>query len=123
MKKINLYVFKKDRYRQMRGGYSRFLNVYCSNCKNHILLYQKDGPGILKRLYMDRIFAPDNLTNLQNIGNIELINNLICENCKNLIGFPIIYEKENRMSFHLKQGSFIKKISKGEYPPTTNRLE
>ena len=86
-------------------------------------MYQKDGSGILKRLYLDRIFAPDKLARLQNIGSIKLINNLICENCKNLIVVPIIYEKENRKAFHLKQGSFIKKISKGEYPPPISKLE
>lgn len=109
MSKFNLYDFKKDRYSKTRGGYSRFLNLYCSGCKNFILLYQKDGPGILKRLYMDRIFAPTDLTDLQKKDYKE---NLICKHCKNIIGFPIIYEKENRKSFHLKQGSFTKKITK-----------
>lgn len=101
--------FKKDQYSKARGGYSRFLNLYCSGCNNFILLYQKDGPGILKRLYMDRIFAPVELIDLQKINYKE---NLICTHCKNIIGFPIIYEKENRKSFHLNQGSFTKKITK-----------
>lgn len=109
MKKINLYSFKKDRYSRSRGGYSRFLNLYCSNCKNFILLYQKDGPGILKRLYLDRIFFPADLSNLE---KKDLKINLICKRCKTIIGFPIIYEKENRRAFLLKQGSFIKKITK-----------
>jgi len=109
MKKINLYNFKKDRYRKARGGYSRFLNLYCTGCKSFLLLYQKDGPGILKRLYMDRIFAPVELIDLQKTDYKE---NLVCMNCKNIIGFSIIYEKENRKSFHLKQGSFTKKITK-----------
>ncbi len=86
MKKINLYNFKKDRYSKARGGYSRFLNLYCAKCKSFLLLYQKDGPGILKRLYMDRIFAPVELIDLQKTNY-----------------------KENRKSFHLKQGTFTKK--------------
>lgn len=111
MKKINLYNFKKDKYSKARGGYSRFLNLFCANCKNFLLLYQKDGPGILKRLYMDRIFAPYELVDLQ---KKDYKKNLICKKCKNIIGFPTIYEKENRKAFHLKQGSFIKKITKRE---------
>lgn len=109
MKKINLYNFKKDRYSKARGGYSRFLNLYCTKCNSFLLLYQKDGRGILKRLYMDRIFTPAELTDLQKIDYKE---NLICMHCRNIIGFPIIYEKENRKSFHLKQGTFMKKITK-----------
>ena len=107
MKKINFHNFKKDRYSKARGGYSRYLNLYCSSCKNFLLLYQKDGPGILKRLYMDRIFSPLELTDLQKTDYKE---NLVCKHCKNIIGFSIVYEKENRKSFHLKQGAFIKKI-------------
>ncbi|MFH0773054.1 MAG: hypothetical protein V1922_01970 [bacterium] len=110
MKKVNLYNLKRDRYSHTRGGYSRFINVYCGTCKNFVLLYQKDGPGSLKRLYMDRIFAPENLVNLQKNDSKKT---LICENCKNIIGFPIVYEKERRRAFHLKQGSFIKKITTG----------
>lgn len=106
MKRVNLN-FKKDRYSKARGGYSRFLNIYCSYCKKFLLLYQKDGPGILKRLYMDRIFSPPELTDLQKKNYKE---DLICIYCKNIIGFPTIYEKENRKSFHLRQGTFFKKI-------------
>lgn len=109
MTKINLYNFKKDQYSKARGGYSRFLNLYCTGCKGFLLLYQKDGPGILKRLYMDRIFAPQELVDLQ---KTDYKKNLICKKCKNIIGFPTIYEKENRKSFHLKQGTFLKKITK-----------
>jgi len=123
MKIINQYTFKKDRYRQRRGGYSKFLNIYCSNCDNFVLLYQKDGPGILKRLYIDRIFAPESLSNLQKITDIKLIKNLSCKNCKKLIGVATIYEKENRNAFHLDQKSFIKKITKGLYPPGISKLE
>ena len=119
MKKINLYNFKKDRYRKARGGYSRFLNLYCTGCKSFIILYQKDGSGILKRLYMDRIFAPVELTDLQKTDYKE---NLVCKHCKNIIGFPVIYEKENRKSFHLKQGTFMKKVIKRDLLIVTNLI-
>ena len=111
MKKNNSYNFKRDRYSRSRGGYSIFLKLFCSRCKKFLLLYQKDGPGILKRLYMDRIFAPAELTDLQ---ETDYKGNLICKHCKNIIGLSIVYEKEDRKAFHLKQESFIKKITKKE---------
>ncbi len=60
-----MYKFKKDKYRKTRGNYSRLLNIYCRKCSNLIAVYQKDGSGNLRRLYLDRIFAPRNLTDLQ----------------------------------------------------------
>src|SRR3989338_8331432 len=60
--------FKSDKYRKTRGGYSRFLNVLCEHCGAKILVYQKDGHGPLKRLYFDRIFAPENEATVQNVN-------------------------------------------------------
>lgn len=38
-----------------------------------------------------------------------------CDNCSQLIGVLINYEKENRAAFHLEQGSFIiKKLYQGK---------
>ncbi|RJP47389.1 MAG: hypothetical protein C4584_00485 [Armatimonadetes bacterium] len=68
---------------------------------------------MLKRLYLDRIFAPVSLSCLQYVSKINDIPNLACENCKMIIGNPIIYEKENRKAFYLRQGLFKKKTSKG----------
>ncbi|PIP74570.1 MAG: hypothetical protein CO135_01120 [Candidatus Levybacteria bacterium CG_4_9_14_3_um_filter_35_16] len=103
---IKKFKFKRDKYRKTRGGTSHFLDLYCTKCKNHLLLYQKDGPGILKRLYLDRILAPD-----------ELISSklLVCLKCSSLIGNLSIYEKEKRKAFNLIPGTLTKKISKGEY--------
>ena len=122
MRKNNYFLFKRDKYRYNRGDYSRFLNIYCNDCKNFILLYQKDGPGILKRLYLDRIFAPSTLKDLQNTTNINIIKNLTCPKCNSLIGIPTVYIKENRYSFNLQQGSIIKKLTKGIYPPLIKKL-
>jgi hypothetical protein len=98
------FKFKRDKYRKSRGGTSKFLDLYCANCKNYLLLYQKDGPGILKRLYLDRILAPDKF------ANVKL---LICRKCSRLIGNFDIYEKEKREVFNLIPGTLSKKISKG----------
>lgn len=101
---------KKDTYRKTRGGYSRFINIYCSNCKNHILLYQKDGPGPLKRLYLDRIFATSNLASFHLVRDIKKIPNLVCSDCHSYIGTVYKYPKEKRLSFLLNPISFIKKV-------------
>ena len=76
--------FKSDKYRKTRGGYSRFLNVLCEHCGAKILVYQKDGPGPLKRLYLDRIFAPVNFANFQKLP-ITKVPNLVCSKCKTVL--------------------------------------
>lgn len=113
------FKLKNDKYRKARGGISQFLDIYCANCKNHIILYQKDAIGPLKRMYMDRIFAPKNLVDLQAIGNtnIKSVPAIKCSNCKAVIATPYIYEKENRPAFLMNPTAFIKKKSKGVYPP------
>ncbi len=108
MKKVK---FKQDKYKKARGGYSRLLEIKCEKCSNPIALYQKDGPGPLKRMYLDRIFFPGKLAKLQNVA-IKKIPNLICSKCKQIIGIPYIYQKEKRPAFRLFEGSVTKKIAK-----------
>ena len=109
MKKLQK--LKKDKYKKARGGYSRFLEIKCEKCKNTLALYQKDGPGPLRRMYVDRIFSPEKLANLQNVA-IKKIPNLICLKCKQIIGIPYIYQKEKRPEFRLFEGSVTKKVKK-----------
>ena len=73
--------------------------------------YQKDGAGNLRRVYLDRIFAPKQLVNLQD-NSINKVKKLICPNCKEDLGTPYIYKKENRKAFKLYQDSLIKKVGK-----------
>ena len=103
--------FKKDKYKKARAGYSRLLEIKCEKCGNLVALYQKDGQGALKRMYLDRIFSPEKLTKLQNV-TIKKIPNLICSKCKQIIGIPYIYQKEKRPAFRLFEGSVTKKIVK-----------
>jgi len=110
------HTFKKDRYSKTRGGNSRFLDISCSACDNHIALYQKDGTGRLLRMYIDRILAPTTLTSLQLKNSKKDLPNLQCS-CGALIGVPMVYELENRLAFRLVHGSFAKKNSDGTYPP------
>lgn len=111
-------LLKKGRYSKARGGNSRFLDIFCSACNSHIALYQKDGPGALLRMYLDRIFAPSTLTALRHQGDDKKdVPNLQCPKCHVLIGIPMVYRSENRLAFRLIRGSFTKKNSDGTYPP------
>ena len=105
--------FKKDGFRRVRGGNSRWLLVHCEKCQTPVLVYQKDGPGMLKRLYVDRIVAPRSLADLQNLS-IKRLPNLVCAQCKTILGVPYVYEKEQRSAFRLFVGAVGKKIVKGE---------
>jgi len=103
--------FKSDKYRKARGGYSRFLNINCDHCGHNVLIYQKDGPGELERLYLDRIFSPDKLVKLQNLS-VNKVPNLTCPKCKSLLVIPYIYPKEKRPAFRLFTGAINKKVVK-----------
>ncbi len=96
--------FKNDRFKKNRGGYSRLLSLHCEKCKHHVALYQKDGPGILKRLYVDRLTFPGRLARKER--------NLICEKCKTILGVPIVYQKEQRPAYRLFAGAVGKRIVK-----------
>lgn len=93
------------------GGYSRLLQVSCERCGNVVALYQKDGPGPLKRMYLDRIMEPQKLvvTTSTLIGKVPP---LTCSKCKHVLGVPYIYQKEKRSAFRLFEGSVTKKIIK-----------
>jgi len=99
--------FKSDRFRKNRGGSSRWLLLHCEKCKSPVAAYQKDGPGILKRLYLDRISSPIELTDNKN-------KNLACKKCKTLLGVQYVYEKEGRLAYRLFAGAVGKKIVKGD---------
>lgn len=94
--------FKNDKYKKARGGYSRLLDISCEGCKTHLFFYQKDGPGLLKRMYLDRIIN----------SSINVSGNLVCPNCKKLLAVSTIYEKENRHALRLFVGAIVKKIMK-----------
>lgn len=92
---------KSDRYRKARGGYSRILQLSCSNCEKKLFRYQKDGPGILKRLYLDRVLDDNTKTS-----------KLVCDKCKEVLGIKTIYKKENRPAYRLFAGAVSKEIVK-----------
>lgn len=78
------------------------LKISCQKCGKEICLYQKDGPGNLRRMYIDRITNP----------KISLSKkDLTCPK-GHLLGVKIIYEKEKRPAFRLFVDSVVKKITK-----------
>jgi hypothetical protein len=107
----NKLELKRDKYKSARGGYSRLLNLHCRKCNNLVVIYQKDGPGNLRRLYLDRIMAPDKLVGLQ-INNIKTILPLKCCKCGSALGMPYVYEKEKRKAFRIFQDAIVKTIKK-----------
>jgi hypothetical protein len=95
-------VFRNDRYKKSRGGYSRLLRICCEKCGTGICAYEKDGPGNLRRLYIDRMTNP----------MISLYRkDLSCPN-GHLLGVKIIYKKEDRPAFRLFVDAVTKKIIK-----------
>ncbi len=94
--------FKNDKFRKSRGGYTRLLKISCRECGSSVCLYQKDGPGNLRRMYIDRVIEP-----LVSISRKYLF-------CLkgHLLGIKIIYQKERRPAFRLFADSITKKIAK-----------
>jgi len=104
---------KNDKYKRNRGGYSRLLAISCEGCGDLLGYYQKDGPGILKRIYLDRIYKSD-YSDLSN-KEFDELPQLICNKCKRHLGVPIVYKKEKRLAFRLFQGAVTKKIVKSDH--------
>ncbi|OGG41156.1 hypothetical protein A2118_03740 [Candidatus Kaiserbacteria bacterium GWA2_50_9] len=93
---------KNDKYKKVRGGYSRLLDIVCQKCGSPICQYQKDGAGNLRRMYVDRIIDP----------KISLARKDLTCSKGHLLGVKIIYEKEKRPAFRLFVDSVVKKIIK-----------
>ncbi len=73
-----------DDYRKILGGWSQILEISCNECQNFLFFYQKDGPGDLKRCFLDRIqkihVKPENF---------------YCPYCNKLLGNFIPYVKHD----------------------------
>lgn len=104
-------LFKRDKYKSARGGYSRLYDICCRKCMSVVAVYQKDGPGNLRRLYLDRILAPSKLINLQHL-NLNDIPMLKCQACSYILGAPYIFIKEKRKAYRLYHDSIVKRLNK-----------
>ena len=91
---------KIDEFSNSRGGWSRILDISCEY-GHHVCYYQKDGPGPLKRLYIDRI-----------IGLNTSDKTLECPKCAHELGIKTIYKSENRPAYRLFQSSIFKVVIK-----------
>jgi len=105
-----MWDIRKDKYSRARGGNPEMLLIGCSECEFPVIIYQKDGPGPLKRCYIDRIAyvwgsdgnkAPEPIDSVHETG-------LNCPHCQQKIGQPMIYEKENRLAVKMGRGKFAK---------------
>lgn len=96
--------FKNDIFKKVRGGYSRLLEIRCRKCEEFICYYQKDGPGGLRRMYLDRMFEPTVPVSKKALSCSE----------EHILGMKIIHEKgkEKRPAFRLFADSVVKKIVK-----------
>lgn len=94
-----MYKFKHDEYQKNRGGTSRVLDISCDHCGEHVTYYQKDGPGILKRMYVDRFI------DLKPTGE-----SLKCPACDAELGKLIEYKNESRPAYRLFAGAVNKHI-------------
>jgi hypothetical protein len=94
--------FKSDKFRRTRGGYSRLLAIACEKCGMEICQYQKDGPGALRRMYLDRIREP----------KVSLVRKDFSCPKQHLLGVRVVYEKENRPAFRLFVDAVKKSIIK-----------
>lgn len=119
MKRVRLVPIQ-DQFWENREAYSEFLNIYCEKCGNYLLTYQKDGPGELRRMYLDRIHAPEELTNL---NEKDITSDLVCPHCDRIIAAPRTYKKENRKSYFIFAYSVIELKGDGMYPPKVSSIE
>lgn len=103
-----MYELKNDTYRRARGGKAQLLQLSCARCATPLMVYQKDGPGPLKRAYLDRVHAPASLVGLQSHA-IKLVPMLSCRKCRAVIGLPYLYRKEERKAYMIELGSVLKK--------------
>ncbi len=93
-----LFTYRRDSYTASRGRPS-LLEITCERCRAFVALYQKDGPGPLKRMYLNRILAPA----------MKKTKELACPGCGEILGVSIIYAKENRSAFRLFVAAVAKK--------------
>ncbi len=78
------------------------LEIACAACGARVCRYQKDGPGILKRMYADRIIEPSKPLGLKGLD---------CPGCGASLGVRMIYKKEDRPAFRLFVGAVTKKVA------------
>ena len=100
-------ILKIDSFKKTRGN-SKLLKLYWRKCNGLVGIYQKGGPGNLRRLYIDRFFSPKNLLKIHS-QKISAIPDLKCKSCKEILGISYLYKKENLKAFRLFQDAVIER--------------
>lgn len=104
------YIVKKDKFTKARGGNAKFYILLCAQCRHEIFIYQKDGPGKLLRLYLDKFVAPKSVVEeLHDIKTKSDMHGLQCPACGELLAVPMIYEKEKRLAYRLLNNKVLKR--------------
>lgn len=106
---------KRDSFLANRRGVVRFYNIGCRCCATTLCLYQKDGFGSLRRLYLDRVIMDKAmLGSLPNViqefaQEFATDKKLICQGCGLLLGLGYLYQRENRPAIALFQDAIVKR--------------
>ena len=117
-KESRKYELKKDRFTRARGGSSELLLICCAKCRHPILLYQKDGSGRLRRIYLDKIRAPEDFADLKHtVASKSDLEGLRCPNDQELLAVPMVYKPEGRLALRIIRGSIRMEGSEGWFPP------
>lgn len=110
-KEIENITLIDDQYTRHRGSIneSNLLTIFCTNCQEYLMTYQKDGPGRLLRCYLDRIHD----STFKNLDEKKLE----CSTCNTVVGYSIVYEKiyyinkieekEKRTAYKMLEGKFF----------------
>jgi len=93
--------FENDSSYKARGGTAKWLVLICAKCKSDICFYQKDGPGNIFRLYLDRIADSGANYLFKNLEENE-IQKLTCANCGSIIATPMTYGKDAKPRLALR---------------------
>lgn len=118
------FVIRKDKYTKARGGSAKFLTIFCGCCQEEIFLYQKDGPGRLFRMYLDKIVAPkEEVEKLSKITQKSEMKSLKCPKCGSLLAVPMVYIPENRLALRVVGPVHHLENSKGLFPAKINTDE
>ena len=78
------------------------LAITCQECGSLVCHYQKDGPGNLKRMYIDRISD----------SKVSISGKTLSCTKGHILGTKLLYIKEKRPAFRLFTDSVVKKIVK-----------
>lgn len=102
--------FQNDAYKKIRGGYSRLYEITCRKCGEVICNYQKDGPGNLRRLYIDRMSTENKKKEL------------ICSK-GHILGIKILHTEhdESRLAYRLFVDSIERRVIKSVQAPILSK--